>query len=122
MSLIFLYNLNIENRHMNKGVNKLIDKTTLSLIQDTLGKNLINLNLFWIDEYKYNLLINQILLLVNTIVPEINLPILNIANKFSNSYIIINSTEAINELSGNLTIFLELENHVIKNVEVSIIN
>lgn len=91
----------------------------LCLIQEKLNKKLLNLNIENFDKQKYILLTRDIAYEVNIIIPALNLREDNIATEFSKKHLLIKSISSINSLSDCFCIYVEIENNIFRNIEVS---
>lgn len=94
---------------------------TLYLMQEQLDKNFLNLNIEDLDNHKYNLLINEIIRVIRTIIPTSNTTNNNLTTEFTKNYILINVIDFVNTLFDNLCVYLEVADNTIKNIEFSIL-
>jgi len=90
-------------------------------IQDNITLKLINTNIENLDIFVYKKIIDTILLIINSIVPDCQLNKNNVNHELESDYILIAYKEPIKILDGNLAIMLNLNDFLITNIEVSVI-
>lgn len=92
-------------------------------IQNALCLRLIGLvDIYKLDSYTHDCLLIAIIDTINTTISNLNLTSSNFISKFSKDYILIQSKNPMPVFGGKLSIFIEIKDSDITNLEVATIN